>query len=223
VTANRFGPAGTRWIGLTEVLAGMLALCAPSAAEADLLGLYVGAGVGQATVRDSATAFGPPVTPFVEAVNFSEHHVGWKALIGMRPISFLGAELEYADFGHPSRSSSNGPIYQADANARATSAFALGYLPLPIPLLDVYGKAGLAQLRTTVHASANPPCLFFSPPCLVAVKPDFRQDQNNTRFAIGAGAQLKFYSLAVRAEYERIRAPAGDPDLLSVALIWRFP
>lgn len=30
----------------------------------------------------------------------SDHDNGWKLLIGMRPISFTGAELEYIDFGH---------------------------------------------------------------------------------------------------------------------------
>jgi hypothetical protein len=47
-----------------------------------------------------------------------------------------------------------------------------------------------------------------------------RTSGNDTRFAYGAGLQVKVAGLAVRAEYERISAGGGNPDLLSLALTW---
>jgi hypothetical protein len=40
--------------------------------------------------------------------------------------------------------------------------------------------------------------------------------------AYGAGAQLKFTRLAIRAEYERISASSGDVDMLSLGLTFGF-
>jgi hypothetical protein len=46
----------------------------------------------------------------------------------------------------------------------------------------------------------------------------------DTKFAWGAGAQVKFplVPLSVRAEYERFDVPNGAPNFVSVGAIWRF-
>jgi hypothetical protein len=49
-----------------------------------------------------------------------------------------------------------------------------------------------------------------------------RQNQWSADFAYGAGAQLRKDNLALRFEYERIDAPGGQPDLLSVGMSWTF-
>ena len=69
-------------------------------------------------------------------------------MIGVRPISVVGAELEHIDFD-----SVHGSIpgtflignVQGDLHSNATALFAVGYLPLPVPLLDVHAKAGVAR------------------------------------------------------------------------------
>jgi len=43
-----------------------------------------------------------------------------------------------------------------------------------------------------------------------------------TRVAYGAGAQVTIAQFALRAEYERISASDGNPDLLSLSIIWRL-
>jgi hypothetical protein len=210
----------------------VLALCSPiSASAADLLGFYAGAALGQADIRANQFAYAfPPVSPPVAPLGFSEHATGWKVLAGIRPISLIGAELEYVDFGHPSAQVPLPPLgalnagIQADAHPRATILSGLLYAPLPLPLLDLYGKVGLSRLRTDVHAvvlcttanGINTAC----PPS--PYPPPFALNETITEFAYGAGAQLKFSAFAVRLEYERISASGGNPDLLSIGATWKF-
>lgn len=188
----------------------------PLAARADnLLGLYVGAGVGQSHVRDDLGTFSG-VSGFVE------HHTAWKALIGMRPIKLVGAELEYTDFGHPGVNNVAPPlpglVYSADVSQKAASLFGLLYWPLPLPVIDLYAKAGLSELRTTTNASvacaAGVAC--------VGGPISYHQESTDARFAYGAGVQAKFLNAAVRAEYEQINAPSGSPSLYSLIATWTF-
>jgi len=71
--------------------------CAPALA-ADPLGFYIGAGVGHSQVRDvfEFSDIGVPVS-----INGTA--TGWKLMAGMRPLSVLGAEVAYIDFGSGNR------------------------------------------------------------------------------------------------------------------------
>jgi opacity protein-like surface antigen len=187
---------------VATIALGLLWLAAP-ASHADPLGLYIGAGIGEAQVK-------------VDAAGFNEHHAGWKALVGLRPISVFGAELEYIDFGHPSASPFGS---STDAHVRASALSALLFAPLPVPDFDVYAKAGFSRLQST--GSTTRPgvgsCTVTVPNCAL-----FSFDRTDTRFAFGAGAQLKFSALALRAEYQRFRSDLGDPAFWSLALTWGF-
>jgi hypothetical protein len=126
------------------------------ASAADLLGFYAGAAVGQSNVRANQVAFAfPPGANDGTPLGFNEHATGWKVLTGIRPISLMGAELEYVDFGHPSAQMPFGNLLgtQADAHPRAATLSGLLYAPLPLPVLDLYGKVGVSRLHTEVHAN----------------------------------------------------------------------
>jgi opacity protein-like surface antigen len=212
---HRLGNAAFR-NGLAGLLAGCtgIAMCAPAFAD-NPLGLYIGAGVGESHVRND-------LNPFANVSGFVKNHTGWKALIGVRPISFLGAEVEYADFGHPGATTGPlfpGLVYHEDVSQKAGSVFGLVYWPLPVPIFDLYGKAGVSRLQTRVDASVA--CAAPAATCVVNV-PTYHQESTDSRFAYGAGAQAKFLNLAVRAEYERISAPQGSPDLYSLIVTWTF-
>ena len=189
----------------TVLLAGLLVVALhPSRSGAvDLLGLYAGGSVGQSSVNADAGGF--------NSNPFDHNHVGFKLTAGVRPISLLGAEVSYIDFGHPSGNFGNTP---GDVSLRGAAAFGMIYLPVPI--IDVYGKLGLARLQSTASGADNGGC---GPACQPGL---FRLDRTDTRLAAGVGAQYKFGKLALRAEYERYDAAGGNPTLLSVGLNWTF-
>ncbi len=192
-------------------LATGLVLASQSARAEDPLGFYLGGSIGQANVRLDQSV---PDT----ATSFDEHHSGWKAMVGFRPISVVGAELEYIDFGKPSTTNTSGTgTTQTEAQSKAAALFGMVYLPLPVPFLDVFGKAGYSRLQTTADV-VGVQCVAGAPGCGSL----FALNRTDARLAYGAGAQLKFANMAVRAEYERIDASTGDPDMLSLGLTWGF-
>ena len=179
------------------------------------VGPYAGVAIGAADVRyDYQRNFG--TTP-----DFDERHFGWQVFAGLRPISFAGVELAYTDFGHPSVGQTN--FYTgSDVKQRATSLFGVGYLPLPVPFLDLYGKVGAARLHTEATLITLPPhpigCNAI-PGCFPVA---YHQSESDTDLAYGAGAQAKVGGLVIRAEYERIGTGRTDPDLFSLGVAWMF-
>ena len=205
-----------RNIALGKALAALLVsaatfiVSAPAWAD-NPLGLYIGGGVGGSHVRDD------------NLNGFVENHTGWKALIGIHPIHVVGVEAEYTDFGHPGASSvtvAPGLTYNVDASQKAASLFGLVYAPLPLPVIDIYAKAGVSRLKLTLNQfSATSPCGNGCTQYIVTGS----SDRTDTKFAYGAGVQSRLpMGFTVRAEYERIASPFGDPDALTVSAVWRF-
>ncbi|HEY2466189.1 MAG TPA: outer membrane beta-barrel protein [Steroidobacteraceae bacterium] len=182
-------------------------------AAGDPLGLYVGGALGQSDVRVDESVVGSP--------GFSAHRDAWKLLVGLRPISLLGAELDYMDFGRArflGSPNAFGTAVRADSQPRATTLFAVIYAPIPLPRLDVYAKAGVARLRTEVNAASF--CV--ASPCVVTTTAPLALNRTDARLAYGAGVQVKFAAFAARFEYERINAGTGDPELASLGITWSF-
>jgi hypothetical protein len=145
-----------------------------TAAYAQLPDAYVGAGVSQTRLTNI----------FGSGNSLDLNNTAWKALVGVRPLPFLGVEANYMDLGSKTRSFG---FENFHANAHAFSAFAVGFLPLPLPFVDVFGKAGAARwsLNTRDNSSL------------------FALDDHGTDFAWGGGAQARFGALGVRLEYEQ--------------------
>jgi len=96
---------------------------------------------------------------------------------------------------------------------KGATAFAMFYLPLPV--VEVFVKGGVARLQS--KAGLDLVC----PSCLLA--PLFLPiSRTNTSFAGGAGVQCKLGAFAVRGEYERFNAGGGNPHLLSLGVTWAF-
>ena len=138
-------------------------------------------------------------------------------------MSLFGLEGEYVDFGQPShRRNVDVNVSGRDSHPHAGILFAVGYLPLPLPLIDIYGKAGLARLTTTVN-TAVPNCDPAVQNCTGVLPTVERHDRTDTKFAYGAGIQTKLpFGLGLRAEYERISSRLGSPDALTISGTWRF-
>src|SRR5262249_37423469 len=122
-----------------------LALAA-TAAEAQIPDAYVGAGVSQARIDDI----------FGSGTDFNLNHTAWKAFVGIRPVPFLGLEANYMDLGSDSRRFGFGGFSdRAHVDAHAFSAFAVGFLPLPLPVVDLFAKAGAARWNLNGHTDSS--------------------------------------------------------------------
>jgi hypothetical protein len=203
---------------ISVTLPAIIAVCACAASTRaladDPLGFYIGAGVGYSTVRSDDPAYGLPGY-------FNDHQTAWKVIGGIRPLPIVGAEVEYIDFGHPNHDyGANGYAnYGLDSHPRAAALFGVGYLPLPIPFFDVFGKAGVARLQTDVTTFQSQGCTPLTNTCPGIYT---RNNQTDNRFAYGVGVQSKAWGFAFRAEYERISSQFGDPDALTVSATWSF-
>jgi hypothetical protein len=201
--------------------AGALAIGAAGPVFADnLLGAYVGAGVGESNVGNS------DYYDYGYYGGYHDHDVAWKAILGIRPLPIVGAEVEYIDFGSGNGNNGyygNDYFYSnSSSHPKATVLYGLGYLPLPLPFLDVYGKAGVARLQTDIDTYAYPSGTCPPPYSACSAPLEYRTDQWDTKFAYGAGVQAKFQEFAFRAEYERISSQFGDPAAFTVSATWTF-
>lgn len=153
------------------LLAGAALALAAGAAQADpLLGLYVGAGAIHSNIDH------------VLDTNLDINDEEYKVFAGIRPAgSPLGFEAEYLDLG----SRSNG-VVRAKSNAWAYEA--LLPIPLPLPLVSLFAKAGLAQ--DEVRGSLAERALIVS------------RDEQASQFTYGAGVQLNLGSAGARLEYQ---------------------
>ena len=168
----------------------VLALAAGAARADDSGLLYVGAGVS----KDKVAGITHTGVPFADIDKTS-----WKVLAGFRPIKLFAVEADYLDLGNRTNTFINGATTQSDAKAYA--GYAVGFLPIPVPFLDVFGKAGVSRWKLNGSAGGAvtlPPSSFFA-----------FSDQG-TEFAWGAGAQAHIGNIGGRLEYERFRIPNTD-------------
>lgn len=173
----------------------LLALAAASAHAAGFFGagVYAGAGLMRANVDN------------LYGSGFNIHNTSFKALAGLR-FSLLGAEVDYYHLGSESRSFDN--FGSVNAHARAFAAYAVGYLPLPLPIIDVYGKLGLD--RWQLSGSFPGPSLF-------------RLSDHGTQLAWGVGAQAHFGRIIGRLEYEHLNISSTDgAHAVSVDVMFNF-
>jgi OmpA-OmpF porin, OOP family len=195
----------TRPMASLAVLSVASCLLCARAEAADPLGFYIGAGFGASYLQNHYTDY------YGYPYGYHSQQTGWQAMLGIRPIPFLGAELEYLDFGSAGYGPYSGP-YNNSSN-RAGAAFAVGYMPVPFTGIDFYAKLGAGYLETR-----------YDPVSYLGYYPGpapYRQDLNQTGFAYGVGVQFHLGPVAVRTEYQQILA-INDPALLSIAVAFKF-
>lgn len=218
-------------MSLRRMIAATVALGAAGAAHVALHGqaaaagasdpYYVGASLGQSSFETTFYNYeGGNAT-------FRGQPLGWKLLLGARPWSYFGAEIEYLDFGEDHFGES-GEISRSAGEARGAAAFAVGYLPTPTPNLDLFGKLGVARYRAAYQYSGYfPNSCIYNPTldeCLTVGHTTVSGATDATGLAYGIGAQYHFGAFAIRAEFERISTTESvtAPSLLSVGLTFRF-
>jgi Outer membrane protein beta-barrel domain len=210
-------------IRISKTLGALFATAACGASTAALAqtpenpaGFYIGAGVGVSQNRSDDSLYGYPGY-------YNDYQFAWQAMMGIRPIRYLGLEAEYIDFGQPYHNHGyyDVNVSGTDSHPTAPALFGVGYVPI-VPFVDLFAKAGAARLSTNVVTGyVQQPC-YAGGPCPYLV-PAARHEVIDTKFAWGAGVQSKFpFGLIVRGEYQRIASSYGDPDALMLSAMWQF-
>ena len=151
-----------------------------SVAQADTGYFYVGAGISKDKLRDIAN----------QGTDFADiDSTSWKVFAGLRPISVFAVEADYIDLGSQT---STFVTTTTSSNAKAFAGYAVGFLPIPVPFLDVFGKAGLARWKL----NGSSPLTSFS--------------TNGTEFAWGVGAGVHVGNFGARLEYEKFNIPSTN-------------
>jgi hypothetical protein len=145
-------------------------------AQADDNGLlYIGAGITRDNLKD------------ITATGGDLNSTDWKVFAGFRPISLLAVEADYIDLGSETV---NTTAASTHLQYKAFAGYAVGFAPIPVPYLDVFGKIGLARWTTSGGSSVLPSSSFFS------------LSDNGTQFAWGVGGQVRVGNIGGRLEYE---------------------
>jgi hypothetical protein len=153
-------------------------LAAGTAQAEPLLGFYGGAGLTTGSVNN------------VLGSGLDVNNTSFKVFAGVHPDATpFGLELEYLDFGSATSSVAHG-----EGNALALDV--MGHIPLPLPMLSLYGKAGLSRWQVRADVVGTPGFVGL--------------DDHGTQFTWGVGAQLHFGNVAGRLEFEHFAITHTD-------------
>jgi len=165
---------------------------AVGAAHAENGLFYLGAGISHNDVSN--------ITDLGNQADISGS--SWKAFVGVRPINMFAVEADYMDLGSgnstysPAGSGCPSPTCNATAHSdgKAYAGYAVGFLPIPLPIVDVFGKVGAAhwQLNGNVNSAVFAPTGF---------------SHNGAEFAWGIGVQAHVKMFGARLEYENFNIP----------------
>ncbi|HEV2229956.1 MAG TPA: outer membrane beta-barrel protein [Steroidobacteraceae bacterium] len=159
---------------MRKFLLALALVLAAGAAQADNGTFYVGAGISRDNLKD--------ITATASDLNSTD----WKIWAGFRPISVFAVEADYLDLGSQTV---NNAVTSTHVDYKAFAGYAVGFVPIPVPYLDVFGKAGLARW-TSSGGSSFPGGPFFS------------LSDEGTEFAWGLGTQVHVGNFGARLEYE---------------------
>jgi opacity protein-like surface antigen len=152
---------------------------------------YLGAGVSHNDVSD--------ITSLGDLGDLADiRSTSWKAFVGVRPINLFAVEADYMDLGS-GNSTFVGPCGLCNGSTHvdgsAYAAYLVGFAPIPLPVVDLYAKAGAAHWK--LNGSVN----------IDLVQPNFSSSSSGTDFAWGIGAQVHLASVGARLEYEDFKIP----------------
>ena len=160
-----------------------LSVAAMPAAHAQNTGFYLAGSIGASHVQYDASTF-----------YVGSNDVGYQAAVGFKPLPILSGELAYVGFPRAFQGINYADTY-------GLGAFALGYLPIPV--VQIYGKLGVVDWRTTAHS------------------PDLSFHRTGADVAYGAGLGTSWGRLGARLEFESFDvAHASAMELTSIGLVW---
>ena len=178
----------------------------------------LGAGVGYSTVSSDDPAYGYPGY-------YNDHQDAWKVIVGRPPDPLRrrrGRVHRFRPAEQPLTATTTTTSTDCDSHPRAACLFGVGYLPLPMPFLDVYGKAGVARLQTDVTTTS---CRTMSArrvrPAVPATYSRRNETDNKFAYGVGRAVQSLGRSDSARSTSGSARSSA-IPDALTVSATWKF-
>jgi len=163
-------------------------------------GIYIGAASGQVETDD--------VVGLGEA--YDDQDTLSKFILGWRPIDWFAVEASYFDLGDVVLSQSAPGLPAFTLEQEGWNVF--GVFLLEIAAFDLYAKAGMVNSRADLTQS-------------IGGGQASSVDQD-TDFAWGGGAQVRFRKLAARIEYEVFEISNGHsfdpPRMISLGITWTF-
>ena len=159
------------------------------AAQAGDNGIYLGVGAGSVSSSVSAK------TVQGLSKDFDGNTAAYKAILGVRPLDWLAAEVNYLDFGK-----TDSAAFAADSTGLSGSAVLFARMG---PTFEVFAKGGVVNWKSKISEGSQV----------------FKQKGNDPVY--GGGLVVHVLSLSVRAEYEHFDMDA-DSNLVSVGLTWTF-
>jgi hypothetical protein len=177
----------------SAVLCAASIVALPAIAES---GIYVGGGVGQAKVEDSAGNPG--------GMDFSESDVGLKLFAGYHldviPLISLAAEVGYRDLGKQATTTAG-----IDSDYRVTGFDYSVLAGVGLGPVDLFARVGGMQYDLQKN--------------VLGVKNDY----DGTAPLYGIGLWVTLFGLGVRAEYEKIDIDQLDNvEMVSVSAFYQF-
>lgn len=172
---------------------GLLALT--TGAQAADNGVYLGVGIGQATVEiDDIEG--------ISSLDFEGEDLGYKVIAGVRPLDWLAFEANYVNFGEPDDTLAGAKLR---SEGDGFAGYALGLFAAgPV---DLFAKVGVLAWDSEL---TNPQLGRLT-------------EEDGTDLAYGVGLQFRLLSLGVRAEYEIFDIDEVDAaNMLSVSLTYTF-
>lgn len=139
---------------------------------------------------------------------------GYKLVAGVRLLDSFAVEADYAEHGKAKLPSGIACVAlvgvdcpdTSNLKANSTALYGVGFLDFPV--LDLFAKAGVGLVDSSLHTPGNP---------------GFGDSSKKAKFAWGAGIQGHFLSIAVRAEFEQFRVIGNEKlNVASASFIYTF-
>jgi len=184
---------------MRTLLLGSLLILAAGAARADDDLFYLGAGISSNKVSDIAS------------INSDLNSTSWKAFAGVRPLSGFAVEADYLDLG--SRTINVASVSSTHVGYKAFAGYAVGFVPLPMPVFDVFAKLGFARWSESGGSTLGS-----------GFASSFTSlSGNGTELAWGIGAQAHFGMFGGRLEYEAFHLPnTSGAGIVSLSFMLRL-
>ena len=156
-------------------------------------GLYLGAGIGVASLRGE-----------IDTETLDTDDASYKAFVGYRfdaiPVIDLAVEAAYTDFGRPTQTLSG-----QDTRLKLTGPSIAGLLIFPLGPIDLYGKGGWISWKSDVSSGAS------------------TSNESGTDTFYGAGLGFYLWKIGIRLEYERFQIKDIDRvELVSLSALFQF-